>query len=127
MTREQVLAQYAKDKNLAGMKVYRLDLTWVDLGGANLRRADFGGSFMDGACLKGADLWMADFDEAEIDGTCFLGAVLDEARLEGVFHLTWSQLLGAKSYEGAQLPDHLKTHPGRPDGVPDSHWDWEKE
>ena len=127
MTREELLAQYAKDKNLAGIKVFRLDLTHADLEGANLRRADFGGSFMDGACLKGADLWEADLDEAEIEGTCFLNAVLDDARLEGVFHLTWHQLCGTKSYEGAQLPEYLKTHPGRPDGILDSHWDWEKE
>jgi hypothetical protein len=65
MTRNEALAQYAKDTNLSGAELYRANLSGADLSRANLSGANLSGAELYKANLYGAKLYGADLSEAK--------------------------------------------------------------
>jgi uncharacterized protein YjbI with pentapeptide repeats len=74
MTREEVLAAYAKGDSLAG-----LDLSGLDLSGLRLERADFRNAVLDGVNFSGTSLRGADFSGALLTRADCSGAYLAES------------------------------------------------
>jgi uncharacterized protein YjbI with pentapeptide repeats len=88
----------------------RADLTWADLSGADLSGARFleaslRSAKLHKANLSGAFLLRADISEADLSGADLSGTDLRFADLRGVKGLTEEQLISAKSFEYAIMPD----------------------
>ncbi len=79
MTREEILEEYNKNKNLSGA-----DLSWADLSGVNLWGANFSGANLSKVDFSGADLSWADFSEVNLWGANFSGANLSKVNFSGV-------------------------------------------
>ena len=103
------------EENCINVKLYvklmypllsRVDLSFTNLEGANLRRADLRGANLQGADLEGADLWRADLEGADLRGANLEGADLRRANLEGADLRRadlWRADLWRADLEGANL------------------------
>lgn len=84
MTREEALAQYAVDRNLAGRDLHGLDLRGVNLTGAALNHADLTDTDLSGAILNNANLRRAylvrtNLTNAKLVRASLCGATVDVA------------------------------------------------
>ncbi|MFC1600876.1 P-loop NTPase fold protein [Candidatus Sumerlaeota bacterium] len=88
--------------NLAGAALLLGDFRYADFAGANFAGADLEGADLQGAILEGANLQRAHLTRAILDGANLQNADLRQAK-----GLTSEQLVSAKTFEGAKLPDYL--------------------
>ena len=104
--------------HLVGAELISADLTTANLAGANLSGATLVGANLSMATLAGAnlyeaklyeaDLTMADLNAADLSGATLDAAELILAALTGAKNLTAEQVLSAKNWRAARLPDSLK-------------------
>lgn len=83
---------------LSNLDLSGVDLSGVDLSGADLSRADLEEADLPGAILRDAGLRDADLPGANLQG----------ADLSGAKHLTAEQVLSAKNWRNAVLPEDLR-------------------
>ena len=106
MNRKEILARYAKDKNLAGVNLRRANLYGANLSRADLTGANLSGAYLSRADLTGANLSGADLKGADLTEANLAGAILSRADLTGAYlygvNLTEANLSGA-DIEGADF------------------------
>jgi uncharacterized protein YjbI with pentapeptide repeats len=105
---DRVSAKDFRGYNLAGMKLYD-----VDLKGANLREVDLSGAVLKNVNLRDADLYNVRLNNADLNGTNFKGTILLDtdlrgADLSGALNLTTDQVRWASIDSTTLLPDYLK-------------------
>ena len=88
-----------------------LDLNHTRLVGADLTGANLDDAYLTGADLTGAYLTGAYLNSADLTGADLTGANLTRARLDGAENLTAEQVLSAKNWHDAILPDYLQHLP----------------
>ncbi len=93
--------------NLRGADLEGANLQGADLEGANLQGADLEEADLEGANLEGAYLRGADLEEADLRGATLVGADLSKADLSEASDLTAEQVLSAKNWREAYLPEDL--------------------
>ena len=92
--------------NLQGAHLFRANLSGADLSGANFRRASLSGANLSRARLSGSDLWAADLSGAELSDAKLTGVVLDWANLSAA-NLSRANLcqtdIGGANFNSANL------------------------
>ena len=99
------------EANLAGANFSEANLKGTHLAKANLQGANLMYANLQGAALIETNLQNASLFKSNLNGAHLAHAKLEGANLEGAKDLTWEQVLTAKYWKGAILPEELKNNP----------------